>query len=156
MSIPWRQPRIRVSGMLWHSDGRLLLVRQGRPSSPRWMLPGGGVESGEAMTVALERELAEELGIDHIRVGDPAAMVESIAPPDAGGGRHLVHVIFHCQCSPTHLESLRPSPDPDVHELRLVSRDEVLKLPLHPPIAGFLRSWHPGDRLSYLGPMWAP
>lgn len=153
--MPWRQPRIRVSGMLW-SDDKLMLVRQGRPSSPRWMLPGGGVESGEAMTVALEREMAEEIGIDHMRVGDPVAIVESIAPPSTTSGRHLVHVIFSCQCAPDLLENLRPSPDPDVHEIRLVSRDELLTLPLHPPIAGFLRSWHPGDRLSYLGPMWAP
>ncbi|KAB1193988.1 NUDIX domain-containing protein [Haloferax sp. MBLA0076] len=41
-------------------DGAVLLVRQ----DGRWVLPGGGVESGEAKTAALVREMREETGLD--------------------------------------------------------------------------------------------
>ena len=41
-------------------DGAVLLVRQGG----QWVLPGGGVESGESKTDALVREMREETGLD--------------------------------------------------------------------------------------------
>lgn len=52
-------------------DGRLLLAQRSYPAEVAglWELPGGKVEAGESRGRALERELAEELGID-VRAGD--------------------------------------------------------------------------------------
>ena len=57
------EPRIRVSAVLrWH--GRVLLCRHEKPGRGEyWLLPGGGVNSGESLAAALHRELREEVGI---------------------------------------------------------------------------------------------
>lgn len=53
--------RIRVAGLLI-KDGKLLLVKLKSPISNQdiWTPPGGGVEFGESMHKALQREYAEE------------------------------------------------------------------------------------------------
>ncbi len=56
------EPRIRVSAILtWHE--RLLLCRHEKPGKEYWLLPGGGVNSGESLVDALHRELEEEVGM---------------------------------------------------------------------------------------------
>ena len=153
-----RAPRVRVSGMIWHEQ-RLLLVRQGRPGHPRWMLPGGGVDPGESLTVALARELLEELNCAQVAVAEPCALVESIAPESHASGRHLIHVVFRVEVpSPEAIETGRDLDvmDRAIQEARWVSRDEILKLPLHPPIGGYLKSYSPGGDFQYFGSLWAP
>jgi ADP-ribose pyrophosphatase YjhB (NUDIX family) len=153
-----RQPRVRVSGMIWH-DQRLLLVRQGRPGHPRWMLPGGGVDPGESMTVALARELGEELACAQVSVAEPCALVESIAPESHASGRHVIHVVFRVDVpDPTRIPTgTRPEvEDRAVQEIRWVDRDGLLKLPLHPPIGGYLKGYQPGGDFQYFGSLWAP
>lgn len=153
--MPHRAPRIRVSGMIWFDD-QLLLVRQGRPNSPRWMLPGGGVEAGEALIDALRRELGEEIRLRGARIGDPVAMVESIAPKAHPSGRHLLHVIFSVSVDAgLRVEDLACD-DPDVRELRVFSRAEMLGVAIHPPIAAWLSAWRSGTPFAYFGPLWAP
>lgn len=64
--------RLVVAAVIRRGDGRFLLARR-RPGSHLaglWEFPGGGVEVGEIAESALERELAEELGIV-VAVGRP-------------------------------------------------------------------------------------
>jgi 8-oxo-dGTP pyrophosphatase MutT (NUDIX family) len=139
------------------NEDNVLLVRQGRRESPRWMLPGGGVDPGESLTAALARELNEELGCSHVSVAEPCALVESIAPESHASGRHLIHVVFRVDVAdPASITTGRSSQDPAVHEIRWVARDELLKLALHPPIGGYLRDYSPGSDFEYFGSLWAP
>ena len=51
------EPRIRVSALLRWGDG-ILLCRHEKKGKDVWLLPGGGVHSGETLMDALEREIA--------------------------------------------------------------------------------------------------
>ncbi len=64
MSEP-RPRKLVVAGLVIGEDGRILITqRRADQSLPlQWEFPGGKVEPGEAPTVALARELAEEVGI---------------------------------------------------------------------------------------------
>lgn len=53
-------PRLAVRAVLIDRDGRAALIYSGRHNF--YTLPGGGVEPGETMETALERELREETG----------------------------------------------------------------------------------------------
>ncbi len=73
---PQRETVEVAAGVLRDEDGRVLLSRRpdGRHLAGSWEFPGGKVEAGEAPDQALERELAEELGV---RIG-PSRPLASI------------------------------------------------------------------------------
>lgn len=47
------------------ADGKALLIRRGHPPlEGQWSIPGGTLEVGETIAEGIERELAEETGIE--------------------------------------------------------------------------------------------
>jgi 8-oxo-dGTP diphosphatase len=57
------RPYLAVSAAIFH-DGRVLIVRRGRPPAHGlYTLPGGGVELGESLEQAVIREVREETGL---------------------------------------------------------------------------------------------
>src|SRR3954469_13268221 len=150
------EPRIRVSAVLRWQDRILLCKHEKAGRGAYWLLPGGGVNSGESLTDALHRELREEVGIeDEIPVEGPVAIVDSIAPQRAAAAKHVVHIIFAGDLSGRSLEA-RPSQDAAVRGPRLFDEGDLDDIVLHPPISRFLRRWQPGDPAVYLGSLWAP
>jgi 8-oxo-dGTP diphosphatase len=148
------EPRIRVSAVL-RREGRTLLIRQEKPGREYWLLPGGGVNGGETLVEAVHRELREECGIEEeLPLEGPIAVVESISPgrPPA---KHVVHVIFAGHLGGRSLEAVT-SRDAAIRGHRLFGPEELLGLPLHPPIQRFLARWETGDPVVYLGSMWVP
>jgi len=56
-------PRVGVGALVFHND-RVLLVERGiAPSKGLWAIPGGGLELGESLQEAAEREVLEETGL---------------------------------------------------------------------------------------------
>lgn len=149
------EPRIRVSALL-RREARVLLCRHEKSGREYWLLPGGGVDYGETLADALQRELGEELGIDEdIPLEGPVAVVDSIAPATSVRAKHVVHIVFAGHLGGRSLERVT-SQDAAVRGHRLFGADELLGLPLHPPIQRFLARWQPGDPTVYLGALWAP
>jgi 8-oxo-dGTP diphosphatase len=149
------EPRIRVSAIL-RRHGRVLLCRHEKPGKEYWLLPGGGVISGESLADALTRELEEEIGIEwDLPIEGPVAIVDSISPIRSFAQKHVVHIIFAGDLGGRSLEAVT-SRDAAVRGHRLFSVDELDGIALHPPIQRFLARWQPGDPVVYLGALWAP
>lgn len=75
-----------VAAALFRSDGRWLMHRrpEGKHHAGLWEFPGGKVEVSEMPAEALQRELAEELGIAaRVDAFTPAGFAES-SPNDGG------------------------------------------------------------------------
>lgn len=94
--------RTIVAGLVWNRRGQLLLCQMSphRGVFPgQWGIPGGGLESGESMEVALRRELREEIGVE---IDDicPAFFKDGLHQKVfADGSRRSVYMIFllfHC------------------------------------------------------------
>ncbi len=148
------EPRIRVSALLRWND-RLLLCRHEKPGKEYWLLPGGGVNSGESLVDALDRELMEEVGVEVTPFEGPVAIVDSISPVRSFAQKHVVHIIFAGDLTGRSLEKVT-SADAAVRGHRLFGVGELEEVVLHPPIQRFLARWRPGDPVVYLGSLWAP
>ena len=147
------EPRIRVSALLRWGEG-ILLCRHDKRGRDVWLLPGGGVHSGETLVDALRREITEEVGIEAPPLEGPIALVDSIAPGRSLTTKHVVHIIFAGRVEGS-LESVS-STDKAVRGHRLFALDELTGVVLHPPIQRFLQRWQSGDPAVYLGALWTP
>ncbi|QNE33080.1 (deoxy)nucleoside triphosphate pyrophosphohydrolase [Sphingomonas sp. NBWT7] len=125
-----------VAAALHARDGRFLLQQRpaGKHHAGLWEFPGGKVEPGEALSAALARELAEELGI----AVDPATLVPVTFASErrddgaATGVRTLLLLLFVTRDwsgTPHALEAA---------DLRWVTTDEMRRLPMPPADAPFI------------------
>ena len=122
-------PTVAVGLVARDRQGRLLLVRRGKPPAMgSWSLPGGRVEPGETMAEAAARELVEETGL-RATVGAVAGVVERI-----GEGFHYVIVDLWAELD--EVEALQAASDAD--DVRLAPLDELPALDLTPGLAAFL------------------
>ena len=81
-------PQLAVSAAIFR-ESKVLLVRRARsPAKGFYSLPGGRVEFGETLHIALEREVGEETGLKVEIIG--LAGWREVVPAVAGGGHYLI------------------------------------------------------------------
>jgi 8-oxo-dGTP pyrophosphatase MutT (NUDIX family) len=100
----WRWQRamtLGVRAIVIDETGQFLLVRQAYDGA--WIFPGGGVEPGETVWRALDRELEEEAGV---AASSPASLLGIYANHKAFPGDHIAAFVIRdwrriCHRGPT-------------------------------------------------------
>lgn len=96
-----RRPVIGIAALARTPDGRIVLIRRG--DSGEWAMPGGTLEWGETLRVALDRELREELGTRLVSLGEVLGVYSR---PDRDPRFHAVTIVVEATVAP-------PSEPPD-------------------------------------------
>lgn len=104
-----------VQGLVIDEQRRVLLIRHGY--RPGWHFPGGGVERGEALESALERELEEETGV---KLRARAKLFGLYAHFDVFPGDHIALYIIEAWHQPRV-----PQPNREIAEQRFVALDAL-------------------------------
>jgi 8-oxo-dGTP diphosphatase len=126
-----RNIRIRV-GVLIRRDGEVLLVRHEKGPHSYWLVPGGGVDSGETMVEAAARELLEETGL-RVEIGRMVLICEAIDPKP--GGRHIVNAVF---IGTVGGGTLTVGVDKSLRDARWHPVEALADLEMYPPIGAEL------------------
>lgn len=112
----------------------LVATRPNPPMAALHTLPGGLVETGETLASAALRELEEEVGVRAELLGF-VAPVEVIERDDGGRIRHHVVVCAHA----ARWVAGVPRTGPEAGEVRWVTEDELLDLPVTPGLHRIVR-----------------
>ena len=119
------RPIIAVGGVVF-MEGRVVLIKRRHPPlQGRWSLPGGGVQVGETLREAMQRELREEIGID-TRVGPLIDLFDHITrDPDGRVQYHFVLADYLC-----HQVGGRLRPGSDAESVAVADPDNLLSYEL--------------------------
>jgi 8-oxo-dGTP diphosphatase len=139
--------RIRVAALVVR-DGKILLARHVKEGRSAYLLPGGGIESGESAHIALARELREEADVA-CEIGDLRYVIEAIAPD---GARHILQLVFAAALA----GEPGASRDPRVAGCYWHRIEELRGMPLHPDAAKEIADdlEHRATALRYLRAPW--
>ncbi len=111
--------------LIWNRDRFLLVERSRPPFQGYWGLPGGGVELGETVAQALQREVQEETGL-RISVGRFLGYADGITH-DTDGRVQFHYVLMYFEA---HVTGGTLTPGDDAGAARWVTVAEARHLPL--------------------------
>lgn len=134
--------------------GRILCLRKQGDIGLYYVLPGGGQNSGELLTEALERECREELGA-RVEVGRFRYLQEYVGSrhgfKDVHGGLHFVNAYFEARLLDPP-GSLPLEPDAGQVGWDWLDIRNLESMPFYPKaIARRLASMDPAEDSGYLG-----
>jgi len=112
-----RRPVVGIAVVGRTDDDRYLLIRRG--DSGAWALPGGTLEWGETLTATVEREMAEEAGVDGVEIG---RLVGVYSAPFRDPRFHAVTVVVEARVQLPGRPPLNPL---EILEVGLFRREEL-------------------------------
>jgi 8-oxo-dGTP diphosphatase len=125
-----KNPRLGCAGIVRRGSDVLLGQRNKDPNRGLWVLPGGRIDFLEPMTQTLQRELAEETGLD-VEVEDFFQVSELITPPD----EHRVIIYMNAR-----YRSGKPMASSDLSDVRFFSVEELKKMSAAKMISPFVET----------------
>ncbi|MFN2525996.1 MAG: NUDIX hydrolase [Actinomycetota bacterium] len=124
-------PILGVGAVVVHEGALLMVKRASEPARDLWSIPGGRVEGGEYLSVALKREVAEETGVE-IEPGELIGIFEIV-----GDDSHYVILDYRASVA----AASEPQPGGDAAEARWVPFDDVATLDCTPRLIETLTAW---------------
>jgi 8-oxo-dGTP diphosphatase len=112
-----RRPVVGIVAAARTADGRLLLIR--RADSGQWALPGGTLEWGETLRVAITREVFEETGARVLELG---ALRAAYSEPSRDPRFHAVTLVVAATISEPDASRVNPA---EISEVRLFHEAEL-------------------------------
>ncbi|MBV9388298.1 MAG: NUDIX hydrolase [Chroococcidiopsidaceae cyanobacterium CP_BM_ER_R8_30] len=92
LGLIFRHPITGTSIIPILPDGRIVLIR--RRDNGRWSLPGGMVDWGEDVTATVRRELAEETGLELVKI---CRLVGVYSAPDRDPRIHSICIVVEAE-----------------------------------------------------------
>jgi len=121
--------KVRVSAVVIRGN-EILLIHHRRDARFYWVLPGGGLESGESLTACAAREIGEETGLD-VKIPRLLYVCEVLSPSHR---KHVLDLIFLGQLVEVD-QPIRPSRHWTIEEPRFIPLKDLPSVELYPAIA---------------------
>jgi 8-oxo-dGTP pyrophosphatase MutT (NUDIX family) len=128
--------RLNVAAVIIQRD-HLLLVEFDDETGLHYNLPGGGVEFGESLHDALQREVREETSAEIASIERLLMIWEYIGSKQGYryGDSHKVALVFACTLQENSLPTLPANPDPHQTGVRWVALQALPTIALIPDLA---------------------
>ncbi len=132
--------RIRVAGLLMVNNS-ILMVEHIKNGKTYWLLPGGGVNIGEEVKTALQRELKEELNLK-CGVNDLLFVVESLS----ARGDHIIQPTYRIEAE--NINEIELGVDKRVAAFDFFDQNKMASIVIYPDIKDELREYLNNEKIS--------
>ncbi len=131
---------IRVAGLL-RVNNSVLMVEHIKNGKTYWLLPGGGVNIGEEVKTALQRELKEELNLK-CGVNDLLFVVESLS----ARGDHIIQPTYRIEAE--NINEIELGVDKRVAAFDFFDQNKMASIVIYPDIKDELREYLNNEKIS--------